>query len=174
MTVALGPAAGVRFAAKSAAVPLASDIPRVPFPVMLEIVTVRMLPLPATATMPVAEPVVFRITSAALKEMLSWPLYEMAYDTGPEAVAVVEGEPIESVGGVVSTTNVALGPAPSAVFPSVSLAVPGRMEIPSVPSPVRPVISTLRTLPLPPKTPTVPRAVPVEFIMMLEAVNVLD
>jgi hypothetical protein len=51
------------------AVPEAIDIPIVPSPVMLEIVTVLLvIPLPLTAILPVAVPVVFNVTSAAARE----------------------------------------------------------------------------------------------------------
>ena len=42
--VALGPAAGARLPARSEAVPAAIEIPRVPLPVMLPMVTVRVSP----------------------------------------------------------------------------------------------------------------------------------
>ena len=59
-----GPAAKVRFPAVSEAVPLAIEIPRVPSPVILEIVTVLVdVPDPVTFTVPVAVPVVFRVMS---------------------------------------------------------------------------------------------------------------
>src|SRR6266446_5011047 len=44
--VALGPAAGAVLPAVSVAVPAAMDIPRVPSPVRLETVTVRVVPVP--------------------------------------------------------------------------------------------------------------------------------
>ena len=57
MKGALAPAAAV-LPAKSLAVPAAMEMPSVPSPVMLEIVTVRVLPLPETLNVPVAEPAV--------------------------------------------------------------------------------------------------------------------
>ena len=52
------------FPAVSLAVPAAIEIPIVPFPVILEIVTVLVdVPDPVTFTVPVAVPVVFRVMS---------------------------------------------------------------------------------------------------------------
>ena len=63
VNVLLGPAAGARLPAVSDAVPDASEIPSVPSPVMLEMVTVRVVvPVPETATDPFAVPVLFRVT----------------------------------------------------------------------------------------------------------------
>ena len=53
--------AGAEFPARSVAVPPAIEIPNVPSPVMLEIVTVRVVPEPDTPTVPVAVPVVFNV-----------------------------------------------------------------------------------------------------------------
>ena len=61
--VPLGPADGAVFPAVSDAVPAAIDIPKDPFPVILLMVTVLvLLPLPLTETVPLAVPVVFRVT----------------------------------------------------------------------------------------------------------------
>src|SRR3990172_9032331 len=66
--VVLGPAAAALFVAKSLAVPAAIDIPSVPSPIMLEMVTVRVaVPVPLTATVPLAVPVLFRIISAGAR-----------------------------------------------------------------------------------------------------------
>ena len=65
------------------------------------------------------------------------------YVTGPERVMVAEGELIATVGGVLSTVAVALGPAAPEVLPTVSVAVPAAIEIPRVPSPVTPEIVTV-------------------------------
>src|SRR6266516_3124982 len=59
--VALGPAAGAVLPARSVAVPVAMEMPRVPSPLMPERVTVRVLPLPVTATVALAVPVVFSV-----------------------------------------------------------------------------------------------------------------
>ena len=56
MKVALGPAAGARLPARSEAVPAAIEIPRVPLPVMLLMVTVRVRPEPVTADRAVGRP----------------------------------------------------------------------------------------------------------------------
>ena len=50
----------------------------------------------------------------------------------------VEGALIVTAGGVLSTVNVALGPAAKATFPAWSVAVPAATEILIVPSPVIP------------------------------------
>ncbi len=51
---------------RAVAVPAAREMPNVPFPEMLEIVTVRVAPLPVTRIVPVAVPVVFKLTLAAV------------------------------------------------------------------------------------------------------------
>ena len=61
VTVALGPAAGAVLPATSLAVPAARVIPSVPVPVMPLMVTVRVVPEPVTATVPLAVPVLFRV-----------------------------------------------------------------------------------------------------------------
>src|SRR5947207_6956071 len=85
------------------------EIPRVPLPVMLESVTVRGVPLPVTAIDAVAVPVVFSVISptASVLELKFVSAYVTVYETGPDAVAVAEGAPIDTVGGVLSTVNVA-------------------------------------------------------------------
>ncbi len=63
VNVVLGPAAAARFPTVSDAVPEAIEMPRVPSPLMLEMVTVRVVrPEPDTATVPVAVPVVLSAT----------------------------------------------------------------------------------------------------------------
>lgn len=72
--VVAGPAAGAKFAALSLAVPAAMEMPSVPVPVILLIVTVRVvLPEPLTLTVPLAVPVLFRVTLAAISVTLSAP-----------------------------------------------------------------------------------------------------
>ena len=56
-----GPAAGAVFPARSLAVPDAIEIPKVPSPLILEMVTVRVVPEPVTPKVPVAVPVVFKV-----------------------------------------------------------------------------------------------------------------
>src|SRR5262249_36064987 len=75
-------------------------------------------------------------------------------------------------GGVLSTINVALGPAAGAVLPAASDAVPAAMEIPRVPSPVVLVMVTVREVPEP-ETKTVPLAVPVLFSVIFAGASVL-
>jgi len=65
--VPLGPAAGAKFPARSDAVPAAMDIPKVPLPAILLIVTVRVRPVPETLTSPAAVPVAFRVMFAATR-----------------------------------------------------------------------------------------------------------
>src|SRR5439155_21297041 len=61
VTVALGPAARAGLSAVSVAVPAAREIPSEPLPVMVESVTVRVVPVPITATDAVAVAVVFSV-----------------------------------------------------------------------------------------------------------------
>ena len=61
MTEPLGPALPARLPARSIAVPPLTDRLSVPSPLMLEIVAVRTLPVPESATVPLAVPVVLRI-----------------------------------------------------------------------------------------------------------------
>ena len=57
-----GPAAGAVLPARSLAVPDAMEIPKVPSPVILDRVTVRVVPEPVTPIVPaVADPVVFKV-----------------------------------------------------------------------------------------------------------------
>ena len=69
--VALGPAAGARFPAVSEAVLAAMEIFRVPVPEpppeIAEMVTVRVLPVPVTLTVPLAVPVGVRVIFAGTK-----------------------------------------------------------------------------------------------------------
>ena len=61
--VVLGPAAAAVLPAVSEAVPVPMEMPKVPLPVMLDNVTVRLVPLPVTETLPaLAEPVLFTVT----------------------------------------------------------------------------------------------------------------
>ena len=68
--VSLGPAASAKRPTESTAVPAATEIPKVPSPVIPEIVTVRVLPLPDTLTIPLAVPVLFKVTSFVLSEIV--------------------------------------------------------------------------------------------------------
>ena len=61
INVVLGPAAAALLPAVSVAVPAATEMPIVPSPVILLIVTVRVLPLPEIATVPLAVPVLFNV-----------------------------------------------------------------------------------------------------------------
>ena len=84
---------------------------------------------------------------------------------------VADGALIVTVGGVLSTVKVLLGPAAGALFPAVSVAVPAAIEIPSEPSPVMPERVTVRVVPLP-VTAIDAVPVPVVFKVMLPAVSV--
>src|SRR5436190_1762464 len=64
VNVVLGPAAGALFPAVSVAVPAAMEMPSVPSPVMLESVTVRVLPVPVTPTVALV-PLAFNVTFPA-------------------------------------------------------------------------------------------------------------
>ena len=67
-TVALGPEAGAS-EPSLVAVPAASEMLRLPLPLMLERVTVRLeVPDPVTATLALAVPVLFKLTFAAVSE----------------------------------------------------------------------------------------------------------
>ena len=61
VNVVLALDAGAVLPAVSLAVPAAIEMPSVPSPEMLEIVTVRVVPVPDTASVPVAVPVVFSV-----------------------------------------------------------------------------------------------------------------
>lgn len=70
--MALGPVANAVLPARLLAVAAPMLIPMVPSPLMAETVTVRpAVPLPLTATLPVALPLVARVTSPAARVMLS-------------------------------------------------------------------------------------------------------
>ena len=87
-------------------------------------------------------------------------------------MTAADGLPIETVGAVLSTVKVVLGPAAAAVLPAVSEAVPAPIEMPSVPSPVMLDNVTVRVIPLP-VTETLPAlADPVLFTVMLPLDNV--
>src|SRR5262249_61698138 len=90
----------------------------------------------------------------------------------PESVAAVRSGGLGAAGGVLSTANVALGPAAGAPLPAVSVAVPAAREIPRAPSPVMPDSVTVRVVPVP-ETATVALAVPVRFSVTSPADRVL-
>ena len=75
LNVVLGPAAPAELPATSVAVPEAIKTPKVPFPLMLEMVTVRVdVPDPVTDTVPLAVPVLFRVTLPASNVTALTPL----------------------------------------------------------------------------------------------------
>ena len=75
VNVALGPAAGAPLPARSVAVPAAIEIPNVPSPVIPEIVTVRAeVPVPVTAIVPTAVPVVISVIFGVASETAFIPL----------------------------------------------------------------------------------------------------
>jgi len=103
LNVLLGPAAGAVLPAVSDAVLAAIEIPSVPSPVILEIVTVRVvLPVPVTATVPLAVPVLFSVTLPATSVTVSAPVYVIVYVIGPLFVNDADGAPILTVGGTPS------------------------------------------------------------------------
>src|SRR5437762_3360744 len=139
VNVVLGPAAGAVLPSVSVAVPAAMEIPREPLPVMLESVTVRDVPVPVTAIDAVAVPVVFSVISAtpSVLALKFGSAYVTVYVTGPALVVATDGAPMETVGAVLSTVNVA---------PLVGVAVttfPGRSV---------PVLKATVAVPLPAPT----------------------
>jgi hypothetical protein len=73
--VPLGPAAAAWFPARSDAVFATIEIPSVPSPVIAPIVTVLVVvPLPLTVGAPVFTPVLFSVTLAAARVIVSAPL----------------------------------------------------------------------------------------------------
>ena len=72
--VALGPAAREVLPAVSEAVPAAIEIPRVPSPVILDMVTVRVsVPEPETTAVPLAVEVLFKLTFPSARVTASAP-----------------------------------------------------------------------------------------------------
>src|SRR5205814_6226603 len=108
VNVALGPAAGALFPAVSVAVPAAMEMPSVPSPVMLDSVTVRVLPVPVTPIDAVAVPVVFSVIlpTPSVLALKFASAYVTVYVTGPALVVVADGAPIDTVGAVLSTVKV--------------------------------------------------------------------
>src|SRR4051794_27857157 len=90
----------------------------------------------------------------------------------PESLASARSGAEGAAGGVLSTANVALGPAAGLLLAAVSVAVPAAREIPRVPSPVMPDSVTVRVAPVP-ETATVALAVPVRFSVTSPADRVL-
>jgi hypothetical protein len=71
----LGPPEVAKFPALSMAVPAAIDIPNVPSPVMADIVTIRVVfPVPVTATVQLAVPVLINVTLASDRVSESAPV----------------------------------------------------------------------------------------------------
>jgi hypothetical protein len=63
-------------------------------------------------------------------------------------VADTEGEPMLTVGAVLSTLTVELGPDPAAELPAASVAVPAPIETLNVPSPLMLSTVTVRVVAL--------------------------
>ena len=78
-----------------------------------------------------------------------------------------------TLGTVLSTVNVVLGPAAGTGAPARSVAVPAIIEIPSVPSPVIPEMVTVRAVAPEVETATVPLAVPVVLSVMSAVARVI-
>ena len=69
--VVLGPEAGAVFPARSLAVPVAIEIPRVPSPLIPLMVTMRVVPVPeSTLTVPLAVKVLFRVMLPAARVLV--------------------------------------------------------------------------------------------------------
>src|SRR5579871_2168914 len=103
----LGPNAATLLPAMSLAVPAASDMLRLPVPVMLLITTVRTVALFVTMlTTPLAVPVLFKVTLPAAKVMVFNPdppplsEYVNVLLTGPVAVLPVLGPLTSTVGAI--------------------------------------------------------------------------
>jgi len=94
----------------------------------------------------------------------------VAWKKPPSAGVVTEAV----VGAVLSTVNVAPGPAARAGLPAVSVAVPAAMEIPRVPSPLMLDRVTVRVVVPVPLTATDAVAVPVVLRVMLLSANVTE
>ena len=104
--VALGPAAGARLPTLSDAVPAAMPIPRLPSPVMFSMVTICVTPVPETATVPLAVPVVFRVTLPGLSVLpaKNGSTYVTVYSDGPPAAYEAEGALITTLGTAAATS----------------------------------------------------------------------
>ena len=101
--VALGPEAGAGLPPRSLAVPAARLIPRVPSPVRFDRVIVRVVvPVPLTTAVPLAVPVLFRVTSPFASVTESVPMYVIVYVMGPVFVRGSEGALMDTVTGVYS------------------------------------------------------------------------
>lgn len=152
----------------------------VPSPVILENVTTLEVVLagPVIAGVPVAVPVVVIVVLARAKvtKLTEFPsAYVTVYATLVELVIDREGEPIETVGAVLSTIKVVLAGVEVAIgLPAASLAVVEAIVIPKVPLPLMPeMVITLVLVPDPETPPTkVPVAVPVTFSVMLVVASV--
>lgn len=156
------------FPALSDAVSAAIEIPRIPSPEVLEIVTnLDDVPDPVTAIVPVAVSVVFKVISPFASVTLSAPVYVMVYVTGLLEDRESDGEEIEIVGAVLSTLNTVEGPAATTKFPAVSEAVLEAIVIPNVPSPViLEIVTVLVDVLESTVTAIVPVTVPVVFKVM--------
>ena len=93
--------------------------------------------------------------------------------TGPLFVSVGDGAPMLTVGAVVSTVTLALGPLATALLPAASWAVFAARLMSSVPFPLRLVSVTVRVVGSLPLTLTVPVAVPVAFSVTSAAASVI-
>src|SRR5207244_3558495 len=136
MKVALGPAAGAVLAAESAAEPASMVMPRVPSPVILLIVTTRLVPVPLSKLkLPLAELVPTKWTLVVERVLATkWASpYVTVKVIGPCAVMGADGWPMAIVGGVLSTMKVALRAAVGALLAAESAAEPPSMVMPRVP-----------------------------------------
>ena len=83
-----------------------------------------------------------------------------------DLASVLEGDPIVTVGAVLSSVNVLEGPAAAAVFPAESEAVAAAREIPTAPSPEQDDRVTVRVAEPAPLTAAEQAAVPDALTVM--------
>ena len=83
-----------------------------------------------------------------------------------DLASVFEGDPIDTVGAVLSSVNVLDGPAAAAVFPAASEAEAEATEIPTAPSPVHDERVTVRVVVPAPLTAAEQVAVPEALTVM--------
>src|SRR5438132_1318522 len=92
----------------------------------------------------------------------------------PERVGFGAAEVIDTIGRVLSTLKVVLGPAASVRLPARSQPEPASIEMPSEPSPLMLLMVTVRVAPVLLSKLSVPPAVPVVLRCTLVVDSVLD
>lgn len=128
--------AALLFPAKSEAVLAAIEILRFPLPIKLVSSTVGLAVLPfLTVIVAVGPPI--RETSAGVRLNVLAPEYVIPKETVPELFTLVaEGAPIDTVGGVLSTTT-SVELTVALLLPALSVAVLAAIAILRFPLPVR-------------------------------------